>query len=455
MTTKTRARGALIERFSGIGKPTVDREANVIRGVKVFAFTSKNGRDYSKALKGNAKRLYEGVCVSTDHPPEGGVPSVASRFGVLKNVTEQADGGYADLHFNPKHPNAEQILYAAEKQPELYAMSHRVPAGKYKASRGKDGQLAVESISEVRGVEIVTEGGMNPSLFEAEDPNAPEVDPATGVATDPNPAEPGQDPPEDTPEMTACIARVMAVGKDHEGARAICSAALATKAKPEGEAVPDPDAEEKPAAAAPAAPVSESLLEANVGDKVIVKDYGDREVIGEVLKKAPALLLKVGDCLRTVWEDGAVIASPAVASATATESIMGNKTLAELTEADLRAARPDAFVAKDADAKELKEFREKAAAQAIADAAKAKVAEVRTLCETAKLAAALITDTFLESLVPLDDAKRKALIEERKTVRSGPNPTSTLRETKGAPAPGAKSGETLTPVGLMEALHSN
>ncbi len=468
MTTKTRAAQKqwtiVTEKFESGGKPTVDRENSIIRGAKIASWMSENGRDYGKALKGHAK-LYEGAPVSLNHPQPGAVPTVESRFGIYRNVSEAADGIYGDLHYNPKHPNAEQIIWAVENQPSTIANSHRVDASTRKRS---DGMLEVLEILKVRGVELVTEGGMNRTLFEATvdadsaDPeNKKQVDAATGVPAEPDPAEPKVEA--DTPMMTACIARVMATGKDQEASRAICSAAIATD-EPKAESEDEEPEGEKPPEEAPAEdeaedeaegdkkskPVAESLAEANVGDQVIIDDCGTK-IVGEVLKKAPALLVRVGNYLRTVWDDGAIVAAASVAATPPqTESrIMGNKTLAELSESDLRAARPDVFAKRDAEAKELKEFRD-AKAKADAEAAgKAKLDARRKLCEDAKLPKAAITDAFVESLVAVSDDTAKALIEERRRSVPGPAAKSTSRT---APDQSTNGTPKLTGEALAEAL---
>lgn len=205
MAGRKHSGGTLIETFAGVGSPKIDRSANVIREMKIASWVSKNGRDYTKALKGNAG-LYEGAFVSLNHPAGNNVPSVESRFGQYKNVTEKADGIYGDLHFNPKHSSAESILWFAENMPGAIANSHRVEA---KAQKNKSGVLDVQQITKVRGVEIVTEGGMNDTLFEDYTPSA------DGAA---DPAAPTD------PAMTACIARVMSTGKNRSEAEAICSA---------------------------------------------------------------------------------------------------------------------------------------------------------------------------------------------------------------------------------------
>ena len=400
MAGRKHSGGTLIETFAGVGSPKIDRSANVIREMKIASWVSKNGRDYTKALKGNAG-LYEGAFVSLNHPTGNNVPSVESRFGQYKNVTEKADGIYGDLHFNPKHSSAESIIWFAENMPGAIANSHRVEA---KAQKNKSGLLDVQQITKVRGVEIVTEGGMNDTLFEDYTP------PADGAA----------DPAATTdPAMTACIARVMSTGKNRSEAEAICSATP-------DEAPVSPDT----------AMETESLAEAAVGDKVIVPDYSGRQIVGTVLKKGAALLVQVGDCVKTVWEDGAQVANGSP-TAIATEALMGN--LASLSLAEIKAARPDLAAEllkeareNDASEAELKTLREENKSFKLAEEKRqheakqaARVTALREQCKTAKVPEALISDLFIESLVNMTDEKKIAdLIAERRDTATGPKPKS-------------------------------
>src|SRR3954467_13319392 len=64
------------------GRLTVDRDAGVIRGVKVLGWDSKNGRRYDPA--GVDPALYEGADVNIDHAAlknPGGRLETTDRFG--------------------------------------------------------------------------------------------------------------------------------------------------------------------------------------------------------------------------------------------------------------------------------------------------------------------------------------------------------------------------------------
>lgn len=46
----------------------VDRDAGVIRGVRILGRSSRNGREYSDQALTQAARLYEGLGVNLNHP---------------------------------------------------------------------------------------------------------------------------------------------------------------------------------------------------------------------------------------------------------------------------------------------------------------------------------------------------------------------------------------------------
>lgn len=148
----------------------VDREKNVIYGVKLHGFASDNNRDYSpKALQG-ALHLYEGVKANVNHPPKenlGAWRNYQDRIGVIRNARFVAESGiFGDLHYNPKHALAEQLLFDAENSPESVGFS---PVVKGKTSMQRNGRVLVEAISHVRSVDLVPDPATNRSLFEQTD----------------------------------------------------------------------------------------------------------------------------------------------------------------------------------------------------------------------------------------------------------------------------------------------
>jgi hypothetical protein len=151
---------------SGGLQPRVDRQAGVIAGVKVLGLASRNGRRYRKECIDGAVPLYEGAKVNVDHPR--GDPAAPrdyrDRLGLLRNVRSCDDGLYADLHFNPKHPLAEQLAWDAQHAPYNVGLSHNVQA---RTSRqGND--TVVEQIVYVHSVDLVADPATTCGLFEGQ-----------------------------------------------------------------------------------------------------------------------------------------------------------------------------------------------------------------------------------------------------------------------------------------------
>jgi len=345
MGTRKIVTQSITEAFAGGGTPVVDREKSIVRGMKIASWKSKNGRDYTAALKGRAS-IYENAPVSLNHPKDGEIPSAESRIGKYINATEKADGIYADLQYNPKHTHAEQILWAIEHQPDTLANSHRVEA----KGRKTNGELKVEQITRVRGVEIVTEGGMNETLFEAEDAVA-------SVADAPAPAEATAD----SPEMSACIVRVTGTGKSEAEARTICGASI--------------DGEDSPAPAAE--------TESEDGEDPAKK----------ITPAATAAMESImGKTLAELTPSEILAARPDLKPVVLKEHADASTTQAEAAETKAKLERLAVLEAKEARA--------------------AKLESRKTLC--AGLPAGTATETFIESLVDVTDEVAAKLVEERK-----------------------------------------
>ena len=143
----------------------VDREAGVIRGVKLLGRESKRGREYPPATMAKALHLYEGAKVNVDHVPPGTTRSYRDRLGVIRNAQLKEDGIFADFHFNPKHALAEQIAWDAEHAPEKLGFSHDTRG----SSSSRGGKVVVESIDSVVSVDLVANPATTSSLFESAD----------------------------------------------------------------------------------------------------------------------------------------------------------------------------------------------------------------------------------------------------------------------------------------------
>ena len=144
----------------------VDREAGVLRGVKVLGRVSRNGRIYSDNALQDAARLYEGVGVNSDHPErrqEDADRKLAGRFGTLRHVRIKPDGIFADLEFLKTHSLAEQSGEAATRMPRQLGLSHNAEGEVTKSN----GETTVTSISRVRSVDLVQNPATTVGLFEA------------------------------------------------------------------------------------------------------------------------------------------------------------------------------------------------------------------------------------------------------------------------------------------------
>jgi hypothetical protein len=161
MTTETLqeycdSRGAAIK---------IDREHGVIEGVKILGLSSRNGRTYTKEAVAKSIRLYEGSKVNVNHPNgnPNGPRDYRDRIGSIRGVAmREGDGLYGNLHFNPKHALAEQLLWDAEHSPENVGFSHNVEA---RTSRGKSG-VVIEEIVRVHSVDLVADPATTRGLFE-------------------------------------------------------------------------------------------------------------------------------------------------------------------------------------------------------------------------------------------------------------------------------------------------
>ncbi|NUQ66073.1 MAG: hypothetical protein HUU20_26730 [Pirellulales bacterium] len=143
----------------------VEREAGIIRGVKILGLRSRNGRSYLPEALAKAAGLYEGAKVNVNHPKGDptGPRDYQDRIGVIRDVAVRTEGLFADFHFNPKHTLAEQLAWDAEHAPENVGFSHNVQARL--ARRGDE--TVVEEILRVESVDLVADPATTRGLFEA------------------------------------------------------------------------------------------------------------------------------------------------------------------------------------------------------------------------------------------------------------------------------------------------
>ncbi len=145
----------------------VDRQAGVIRGVKLLGLESRNGRTYLPEALAQAAPLYEGAKVNVNHPKgnPSGPRDYQDRIGTIRNVAVRSDEGlFGDFCFNPKHALAEQLIWDAEHASENVGFSHNVEA---RVGRRGD-RVAVEAITRVQSVDLVADPATTRGLFESE-----------------------------------------------------------------------------------------------------------------------------------------------------------------------------------------------------------------------------------------------------------------------------------------------
>ena len=144
----------------------VDREAGILRGVKILGLESRNNRSYLPEALARAAALYEGAKVNVNHPKGNplGPRDYQDRLGTIQNVSPRAgEGLFADLHFNPRHALAEQLMWDAEHAPENVGLSHNVEA---RTSRRGE-RVVVEEITQVQSVDLVADPATTRGLFES------------------------------------------------------------------------------------------------------------------------------------------------------------------------------------------------------------------------------------------------------------------------------------------------
>lgn len=151
----------------------IDREAGIVREVKVLGRESANGRTYSDRAMDDAAKLYEGAEVNIDHDRKEPYRErgLLEGFGTLQNVSRKSDGVYADLHFLKSHPASGVFLERAERFPDKLGLSHNADG---KSTR-KGGRQIIESISRVNSVDVVRQPATNKGLFESKDRSMPKT----------------------------------------------------------------------------------------------------------------------------------------------------------------------------------------------------------------------------------------------------------------------------------------
>lgn len=147
----------------------VDRSQSIVYGVKVLGFTSENGRIYERKAIAEAIHLYNQCPVNKDHITEA--PSFSDRIGWLSGPRLEADGLYADFHYNPHAEGIDSFLWFAENDGlGDIGFSHMVQ-GKW--TLDADGTERVVRIDRVKSVDLVANPATTKTIFESTKPEIP------------------------------------------------------------------------------------------------------------------------------------------------------------------------------------------------------------------------------------------------------------------------------------------
>ena len=142
----------------------VDRAEGVIYGALICGPESANGGNYSRRSFGDGG-VYRGRHVYLNHR-RGQELRAEDKIGWFGDDIRFRDNGMpeGDFHVLKSHPMAEVVLEAAERNPSLFGFSHvaRIDT----KDRGGAGRYAVESVLEVRSIDLVADPATTKGLFE-------------------------------------------------------------------------------------------------------------------------------------------------------------------------------------------------------------------------------------------------------------------------------------------------
>lgn len=154
------------ERFAFSGG-RVDRTGAypIIRDALLCGSVSANGRDYpARAFAGSRIKRYESKSVFLNHAVKPNTArDIRDKIAWIENARHREDGmPIGDIGFNPKHPEAESVLWVAENKPGFCGLSH---VAHCRTTR-KNGRDVVEEIIGVESVDIVVDPATTQGFFE-------------------------------------------------------------------------------------------------------------------------------------------------------------------------------------------------------------------------------------------------------------------------------------------------
>lgn len=171
MSTQLRGINVTLQESVTGGYSKINEEEGVIYGVRIIGTHSKNkGRVYPMSTLRRAKPLYEEARININHvrrdptkpPPERPFDDF---WGVIKDIQEDGDGLFGDLHYLKTHEKTPKIIEAAKRFPNKFGLSHDARGEEIETAGGRE----VIDILEVRSVDLVLRPATNEGLFESED----------------------------------------------------------------------------------------------------------------------------------------------------------------------------------------------------------------------------------------------------------------------------------------------
>lgn len=148
------------------------KDSGLVRGVKLLGLFSRNRRNYdTPGVRSGAKDLLNGALVYIDHPDPDKADkpqSYRDKFGIVENVTYRpGHGHFGDIRYNPEHICAKQFAWDVANSPRSLGMSINA---RFRPGKMKGNIQDVESLEEVRSVDVVTKPATARGIFEHETP---------------------------------------------------------------------------------------------------------------------------------------------------------------------------------------------------------------------------------------------------------------------------------------------
>jgi hypothetical protein len=143
-------------------------ESHILSNFCMLSPNSRNGRTYTPEAMEQLVEMYEGAKAYQDHPEDPAGPrSTKERIGRWQNIRLENGKIRGDLHYDPNHPYAKSLIWAAQNCPEHCGVSHNIEAEGYE---DEDGHFTVTRPTEVRSADIVDDPATNKSLLESHKP---------------------------------------------------------------------------------------------------------------------------------------------------------------------------------------------------------------------------------------------------------------------------------------------